>query len=52
VYNSACDGGEKAREWEQALAPAEVRTIGRLSAVAEHQLWLWTDAPRRIREME
>jgi hypothetical protein len=52
VYNSACDSGSKAGEWEQALAPAEVRTFGRLSAVVEHLLWLWSDGPNRVREME
>jgi hypothetical protein len=52
VYNSACDGGSKAEEWEQALAPTDVRTFGRLSAVIEHVRWLWSDAPSRIRQME
>jgi uncharacterized membrane protein len=52
VYNSACDSGRKADEWEQALAPAEVRTFGRLSAVVEHLVWLWSEGPRRVREME
>jgi hypothetical protein len=51
VYNSACDSGITAAEWEQALAPAEVRTFGRLSAVIEHLLWLWSDGPRRVREI-
>jgi uncharacterized membrane protein len=52
VYNTACEGGSKAGEWEQALAPAEVRTFRRLSAVAEHLLWLWSEGPRRVREVE
>jgi hypothetical protein len=52
VYNSSCDGGRKAEAWGRALAPAEVRTFDRLSAVAEHVLWLWSEAPRRVREME
>jgi hypothetical protein len=51
VYNSACDGGSKAEEWRRALAPADVRTFDRLSAVAEHVLWLWSEAPGRVREM-
>jgi len=50
VYNSACDCGVKSAAWEQALAPANVQTFGRLSAVVEHIQWLWTDGPRRIRE--
>lgn len=52
VYNTACDSGVKAEEWEQALAPARVRTFDRLSAVAEHMLWLWSDGPRLVRDME
>lgn len=52
VYNTACDSGMKAEQWEQALAPARVRTFDRLSAVVEHILWLWSDGPRFVREME
>jgi hypothetical protein len=52
VYNAACDCGTKSGEWQQALAPAEVQTFGRLSAVVEHVVWLWSAGPRRIREME
>lgn len=52
VYNTACDGGVKAEQWEHALAPARVRTFDRLSAVVEHTLWLWSDGPNLIREME
>lgn len=52
VYNTACDSGVKAEEWEQALAPARVRTFDRLSAVAEHMLWLWSHGPRLVREMQ
>jgi uncharacterized membrane protein len=52
LYNSSCDGGSKAEEWRRALAPAEVRTFDRLSAVAEHLLWLWSEGPRRVRDME
>jgi hypothetical protein len=52
VYNSGCDCGVKSAEWEKALAPAEVQTFGRLSAVAEHIRWLWTDGPKRIKEVD
>jgi hypothetical protein len=51
VYNAACDGGSKADEWNQALAPAEVKTFDRLSATAEHLFWLWTEGPRRIQKL-
>jgi hypothetical protein len=52
VYNSACDCGVKADQWEEALAPAEVRTFNRLSTVAEQIIWLWDAGPERVREME
>jgi hypothetical protein len=52
VYNSACDGGAKAEQWEAAFAPAEVKTFDRLSTVAEHIVWLWYDGPDRVRTME
>ena len=51
VYMSACDGGEKATEWEQRFAPAEVVTFNRLSAPMEHLWWLWFDAPDRLNEI-
>jgi len=51
VYNSGCDCGVRAAEWDKALAPAEVRTFGRLSAVAEHIGWLWTDGPKRLQSI-
>jgi uncharacterized membrane protein len=52
VYNSACDSGSKADEWEKALAPAEVKTFDRLSTVAEHILWLWGGGAEQVRGME
>jgi uncharacterized membrane protein len=52
VYNASCDGGRKADAWSRALAPAEVRTFDRLSATAEHALWLWSEGPRCVRETE
>jgi hypothetical protein len=45
VYLTACDGGRKAAEWQATLAPAEVRTFDRLSAVVEHVYWLWFTGP-------
>ena len=52
VYNTACDGGMKAEGWKRALAPAEVRTFDRLSAVAEHIAWLWFRGPERVRQID
>jgi uncharacterized membrane protein len=52
VYNTACDGGNKAEQWEAGLAPAEVKTFARLSTTAEHIAWLWLVGPARVREIE
>ena len=51
VYISACNGGQKATEWEQRFAPAKVVTFDRLSAAMEHLWWLWFDAPERLKEI-
>ena len=49
VYISACNGGEKATQWEQRFAPAEVVTFDRFSAGKEYLWWRWIDAPSRLR---
>jgi hypothetical protein len=51
VYIAACDAGLLRNEWEAALAPARVRTFERLSAVAEHVVWLWTAGPATVRTL-
>jgi hypothetical protein len=52
VYITACDSGAKAALWDEAFAPAEVKTFDRLSTVAEHIVWLWVDGPERVRAMK
>lgn len=52
VYSSACDCGVKADQWEDGLAPAEVKTFNRLSTVAEHFAWLWDAGPARVWAMK
>lgn len=49
VYLASCDGGAQADSWRDALAPAEVHTFNRLSAVAEHLLWIWLRGPGIVR---
>ena len=49
VYITACDGGRNAAGWRAALAPAEVTTFDRLSAVLEHVWLLWLVAPGKVR---
>lgn len=49
VYITGCDSGTQARAWEHVLAPAEVITFNRLSAVIEHIYWLWFRGPDVVR---
>ena len=51
VYLTACDGGRKAAAWQATLAPAEVRTFDRLSAVVEHVYWLWFTGPAEFERL-
>lgn len=52
VYNTACDAGVKDALWQEALAPAAVRTFAHTSAVGEHILWLWLVGPQRVQKIE
>lgn len=49
VYISGCDSGRQREGWVAALAPAEVVTYDRLSAVLEHAWWLWFRGPDKLR---
>jgi hypothetical protein len=51
VYLSECYSGQKAAEWEQVFAPAEVVTFDRLSGPMEHLWWLGFDAPARLKKI-
>jgi hypothetical protein len=51
AYITACDGGRNAAGWRGALAPAEVTTFDRLSAMLEHVYWLWLVAPGKMRDL-
>jgi hypothetical protein len=46
VYLTGCDSGTLADAWQKTLAPAEVVTFSRLTAVVEHIWWLWFEGPR------
>jgi hypothetical protein len=52
VYNSACEGGQRAAAWQLSLAPAEVVTFNRHSGGAEHILWLWFRGPDRLKNIK
>lgn len=51
LYNSGCRTGTRgyAWAWQQRLAPTEVITFGRISGGLEHVLWIWAEAPARLR---
>ena len=51
VYLASCDSGSQADVWRRALAPAEVVTYDRLTAVIEHAWWIWTEGPKRVRAL-
>lgn len=52
VYIAACDAGLLSTAWENAFAPAEVKTFARLSSMTEHILWLLVDGPQVILALE
>ena len=52
VYLAGCDTGFLAEAWEQAFAPAEVKTFARLSSMTEHILWLVIDGPKTLLALE
>jgi hypothetical protein len=51
VYLTSCDGGTQKAAWEAALAPAEVITFPRLTAVVEHAWWLWFRGPEVLQRV-
>ena len=52
VYVTGCDSGTLAAEWEATLAPAEVVTFDRLSAILEHIVWLVFRGASKIGQLE
>ena len=52
VYLTSCDSGAKKEAWEKALAPAQVITYARLTAVVEHIRWMWFQGPEVVRTLE
>lgn len=51
LYLSACYGGSAHESWAAGVAPAEVVTFDRLSGGLEHIGWLWSQAPKRLRDL-
>jgi len=52
VYLAGCDTGFLSGAWEEAFAPAEVKTFARLSSMTEHILWLASDGPKTVLALE
>jgi len=52
VYLFACNGGKKATEWEEHLAPAHVISYNRVSAVWDHALWFALTGPPQVKGLK
>jgi len=48
LYMAGCD---QPAAWQSALAPAQVVSFDRLTAVVEHINWLWFQGPRILRQL-
>ena len=48
VYLFACQGGKRAPEWREHLAPARVISYNRLSAVWDHAWWFAFSGPSQV----
>jgi len=51
VYLASCDSGAQRDAWEEAFAPATVKTYDRLVPTLEHLWWLWTEGPALLRNL-
>ena len=52
AYIFACDGGKKASQWEEHLAPAQVITYNRASTVWDHAFWFALIGPSQLKKLE
>ena len=52
VYLFACDGGKKASEWQEHLAPARVISYNRTSAVWDHAWWFAFNGPPQLKSLK
>jgi hypothetical protein len=48
AYIFACDGGAKAAQWKEHLAPAQVVTYDRVSTVWDHAVWFAFTGPPQL----
>jgi hypothetical protein len=51
VYFGGCDTGDLRADWEQVLAPSEIKSFDRVSFVSEHLLWVWFKSPGVIERL-
>jgi len=52
AYIFACDGGKKASQWQEHLAPAQVITYNRASTVLDHAFWFARTGPAQLKKLQ
>jgi hypothetical protein len=52
AYVFACNGGNKASQWQEHLAPARVITYNRASVIWDHVLWLAFTGPLQLKKLQ
>jgi hypothetical protein len=51
AYIFACNGGKKAAQWQEHLAPAQVITYNRVSTVWDHAVWFAFAGPLQLKKL-
>ena len=51
AYVFACNGGKRASQWREHLAPAQVITYNRVSTVLDHALWFALTGPSQLKQL-
>jgi hypothetical protein len=52
AYIFACNGGTKASQWAEHLAPAQVITYNRVSTVWDHAVWFALTGPGQMKKLQ
>jgi hypothetical protein len=52
AYIFACDGGKRASQWQEHLAPAQVITYNRASTVWDHACWFAITGPAQLKKLQ
>jgi hypothetical protein len=51
AYIFACNGGRKASQWQEHLAPAQVITYNRVSTLWDHAVWFALTGPAEVKKL-